>query len=634
MAIDLQNGYNDAYSKLQAYKTFLESKKSIKDALENKGNQFQPAAKNSTFQIDQAELQNKIKQQVKSQFEQLIGLVLANKGSGLSTVTFLISKFVRAIKILKTKLLEILVEEIVKALGCDLEQTYLAGEYYIKLCTIDIFKILQEDPSSKVGKLLYEPREYVPTDARKSVNRMLWRLIQSETELHSQLYSGLPYLGFSTTGLFDIRYTQIDPSGDASGWFVVTLLDRPDGQPNKVSQFLVDYFKTINLIDVKALTTALVEAVLGVVSVELRYGTVTLDDNTKFGLLVQRILGLCFDNEQEISIAGQSKTPVLDDTTESFFELTNLDFSIVEQRTAEITEGVVTFDTCDNVKLPINSTVILDIIEETIGFNEDIGAMENALEQISLSLSTNPEWQASFPFPDQLKITLDFNFVAKIPKAIINQLLTPKVILPFLTMVKALGIDYDDSLCGPRNFLRQNRRFVTGLMSKIGAFFIEILFNEIKKDIRRLVRAIITDINSAELNATYVMIETLVNIALKIIAFVKDYRRCKSVLDAILQLFSLIQRVSRPKIPPPLMLFASALPGYSSDRAFIGAIETMQKLGLPTGPLPDGSPNLGLQAMYAQIQAQDLEQKQNGKTEGALKLPPPYGLIQTIGKGV
>lgn len=633
MALDLENSYSDAQFKLAAYKTFLESKKSIDNALANSGNQFQPESSKSTFSIDQAELQRKIKQQVQNQFDQLLNLIMANKGAGTSTTTFLIRKFIRTIKILRSKLLDIIGEEFVKALGCDLEQTYLAGEYYIKVCSIDIFKIFQEDPTSKVGKLLYEAREYNSTANPRSTNRMFYQLTQSEPSSHQDLF-GNDYIGYSTTPLFNVRYSEYDLNGDGSGWFVVTLLDRADGQPNKVSQFIIDYLKTINLIDIKALITALIEAVLGVVSVKLRYGTTTIDDSTKFGLLIQRILGMCFDEEQEISIAGQAKTPVLDDTTESFFELTDLDTSIVEQRTLEITKGVVTFETCDNVELPVEADVILDIIEETVGLNEDIGIMESALEQISLSLSSNPSWQLSFPFPDQLKISLDFNFVKKIPQALITNVISPKVIFPFLAMVKALGIEYDDSLCGPRNFMRQNSQLMKNLMSRIGAFFIETLFNEIKKDIKNLVRAIIIDISKDDQATIYLMLEKLVSIALKIIAFVKDYRRCKSVIDAILQLFSLVPKLGTSKIPPPLRAFAAALPGYSPNRAFISNIEIMQRMGLPTGPLPDGSPNLGLQAAFAQIKGQDTEQKENGKLEAIIKLPPPYSYVTVTGKNI
>ena len=635
MALDLENSYQQAKDKLKSFKTFSEVKSTINNAAQGVPGQLQPNINLTKFQFDQAALQNRIKQQVQGQFEQLIGLLLSNKGSGTSTVTFLIKKFIRTIKKIKSQLLDIIVEEFVRALGCDLEQTYTAGDYYIKVSSIDLFKMFEIDPDTKIGKMFYEPLQYNPFNVPRSTNRMFYSLTQTPDAAHSGFAQyGQFYLGFSTIPLFDVYFTQYDTNGDGSGWFVVTLLDRADGTPNKVTQFLYDYLKTINIIDIKALIAALVEAVLGVVSVKLRFGEKTIDDSTKFGLLVQRILGLCFDEDQEISVGGQSKTPVLDDTTDSFFDVTDLERGLIEERTLQIQKGIVTFETCDNVELPIDSDQIIDIIEETIGLNEDIDSMENALEQISISLSNDPRWQMSFPFPDQIKVTLDFNFVKKIPQAVISNVLSPKVIFPFILMLKATGLSYDDNLVGLSNFIRQNSQLMKNIMSRIGAAFVETLFNEIKKDIRNLVRSIIIDITKDEKGTLYVMLEKLINLGISISIVVKDFRRCKSVIDSILQLLNLIPKISLEIIPVPLLQLAAFLPGYSPNRAFINSINEMQKLGLPTGPLPDGSPNLMLQFAFAVLNGQDREQKENGKVVAALKLPPPFGLIKASGKSI
>jgi len=635
MSLDLNNSYQEAKDKLKSYKTFNESKSAIKNAIKVSGNELQPDFKLSKFQLDQSDIQQKLKQQAQGQFDQLLGLLLSNKGSGTSTITFLIKKFIRTIKILKSKLLEIISEEFIRALGCDSESTYLAGQIYIKASSIDIFKILEFDPTSKIGKMFYEPNEYNPYNVPRSTNRMFYTLTQNPDASHAgtNLFNQY-YLGFSTLPLFDIYYTQYNLEGDGSGWFVVTLLDRQDGTPNKVSQFLVDYLKTINFVDIKVLIAALIDAVFGAVSIKAQWGNVTVDDSTKFGLFIQRILGLCFDEDREISVGGQSKTPVLDDTTDSFFDITNLDRGLIEERTNQIKNKIVTFETCDNVALPIDADQILDIIEETIGLNEDLNSMENALEQISLTLSNDPRWQMSFPFPEQIKLSIDFNFVKKIPQAVISCVLSPKVIFPFILMLKALGIPYDENLTGLSNFIRQNSELMKNIMSKIGAFFIETLFNEIKKDIRNLVRAIIIDIAKDEQGTLYLMLEKLVGLAVIITTIIQDYRKCKSVIDSILQLLSLIPKIKPQKIPPPLLLLSQFLPGNSPNRGFINAIQNMQKSGLPTGPMPDGSPNLELQQMFALIQGVDKEQKENGVAYTALNLPPPFGLITTYGKSI
>jgi hypothetical protein len=61
-------------------------------------------------------------------------------------------------------------------------------------------------------------------------------------------------------------------------------------------------------------------------------------------------------------------------------------------------------------------------------------------------------------------------------------------------------------------------------------------------------------------------------------------------------------------------------------------IEKYQSIGLPTGDLPDGSPNLMIQAMRAQLEGSNLEQLQNGKTETAFITPA--GVITLPGKSL
>jgi hypothetical protein len=633
MALDLDNSYKQAQDKLRALKTFSEVKSGVNKAIAQTENNNTPNFDLSSFNLDASEVQNKIKKKMESQFDQLLNLVQSNKGSGPATGQFLIKKFVQAIKILNKKLPDILAKEIIKALGCDFEQTFRGGqEVWVKMKSVDLSKLLFINPTSKVGKLKYERTPYSTSTIPSSINRMLYERAQNVGEPLSAAY-GSPFLGNSTNPLFDITYEQVY-LGDVTGWFKVNLSDRPGLAPGseiKVSEFLTDYYKTVKVLDLKALTATLLDLVLGAVSIKLRMAQGTIDDSTRFGLLVQRILGMCFDEGEEISIAGQAKTPELDDTTDTFFEMTDVDFGIIEQRTSQILKGVVSFQTCDNVELPVDAEVILDLIEENLNKFEEGEGLEETLEAISVYLSNDPNWSLAFPFPDQLKITLDFSFIKNLPQAVVSAGLGPKIILPYMIMIKALGIPYDEDSTGLANFIRKNRKLMNELVSKIGAEFIRILFEEIKKDVRNLIRAIITDISKDESGTTAAMIDKLISIALIVVTIVKDYRQCKSVIDSILALLNFLP-LKKPGIPIPLLQFSALLPGYSPNKAFINAIEKMQQLGLPTGPLPDGSPNLGLQAIYSQMKGADTEQKENGKLE--LTVTTPFGVFKGNGKSV
>ena len=111
------------------------------------------------------------------------------------------------------------------------------------------------------------------------------------------------------------------------------------------------------------------------------------------------------------------------------------------------------------------------------------------------------------------------------------------------------------------------------------------------------------------------MILALLDTAILVVNTINDFRKCKSLLELLLQLFNLkIPRIGSIT-PPSLLPFAAALPGTSPRRQLLNTIEGMQKLGLPTGPNKDGSPNLALQAVFSQLVGQKKDQDQNGKVE-------------------
>jgi hypothetical protein len=62
-------------------------------------------------------------------------------------------------------------------------------------------------------------------------------------------------------------------------------------------------------------------------------------------------------------------------------------------------------------------------------------------------------------------------------------------------------------------------------------------------------------------------------------------------------------------------LLADFLPGTSAERSTINTIEELQKLGIPTGTLPDGSPNLMLLFNLSENKGAEKEKSQNGKVQ-------------------
>ena len=91
-------------------------------------------------------------------------------------------------------------------------------------------------------------------------------------------------------------------------------------------------------------------------------------------------------------------------------------------------------------------------------------------------------------------------------------------------------------------------------------------------------------------------------------------------MDELQQLLNLAVRkkvgrlaTSGGEVPLPLLLSSRLLDGYSSTRSFLNVVQNLQELGIPTGPMPDGSPNEFVVAIKAIIDGNSKEVAENSK---------------------
>jgi hypothetical protein len=137
----------------------------------------------------------------------------------------------------------------------------------------------------------------------------------------------------------------------------------------------------------------------------------------------------------------------------------------------------------------------------------------------------------------------------------------------------------------------------------------------LKKELRKLIASVISDINDERVNKAYLIITSLIEVLQVIISLIRDYRSCKSIIEEILALLKLAGNLVGNQLPFPLAFGASLRSGTSAIRSFTNTIENLQQLGIPTGPMPDGSPNMGMISMLQQIKGQEKESAQNSKMQ-------------------
>jgi hypothetical protein len=318
------------------------------------------------------------------------------------------------------------------------------------------------------------------------------------------------------------------------------------------------------------------------------------------------------------------------------------------------------FEDCENVKLPVDYDTLIDElgifrdISDTLNLDGQVNAMNSILDTIY----QNPEWQPFLPTNFNLEVAVNKEILNQIPLAVASSILSPKVLLPIfillqvvegdaknnynqnITSANAIVQSGNTSLGGVNNivnnstdFLAAFRSFNIEVVSKIGAIFIKTLYDILKKDILNLITSVIADISRSARLKKYAIILRLVNILLILSQLVNDYRKCKSLITDILLLLKTIFGRSDGSIPMPLLLLTQFLPGSSPERATINTIELLQSVGIPTGTLPDGSPNLmGIYNLMVQKGA-DKEESENGKVEGVVIVPPATGgILRVFGK--
>ena len=399
----------------------------------------------------------------------------------------------------------------------------------------------------------------------------------------------------------------------------------------------------------------------GAISIKAKLGPKDISNDSEFFLIVSRILGLCFDSRRQIDVSGVAKVAELDGVDDEFFKPTESDLRNIEIRVNNVQNGVMEFEDCDNVKLPVDYE---SLTQELGTFRTELSGQTTeqqvaAMERIIDSISQNPDWSLYIPANFNANVAINQNVLKQIPMAVAAGVLTPKTLLPIFTMLSVLetsakntynqaitsantltssgntiGNQANNIINNGADFLNKFRTFNINVISEIGAIYLKALFEILKKDIINLLSIVIQDIAKNQITKRYAMILRLVQLALTIAQLISDYRNCKSLLDDILALLRLINGlpIKRLKLPSFLMPFTEFLPGTDPSRASVNTIQFLQKLGIPTGTMPDGSPNLMNLFDKMSKKGADKEEAENGVSDA--EVWTPLGVLPVFNKKV
>ena len=676
--VDLSEGYDSSQSKISSIKNYTEVSKSAKKLKSSAGNSQSPGIPDVASQLNKvADQQKRYLKNQPTTFDQLFKLLKLSSGSGSETSKYLKKKLLETVTKIEPDIKKIISEEALKALGCSQEQTFqgftstdlelnpletlpVGQGIYVPIQSMDIASILKISTTSKVGKVIYEKQtpsvqkgDFLPYGGLRPfpMNKEFYQRLTGTTNSYKGEY-GKYYQGVSGQDLFDFQYSPTNQFGVDQACYRVALISKVNatstvtgGTVNKVIDLLQDYYGTIKLIDTVDFTATLMNIVSGAIDIKANLGSEEITEQTKFLIFLQRILGLCFDSRREIDVSGISKIAELDGVDETFFEATEVDLRNIDIRINNIQNGIMELIDCNNVQVPVDYETIIDGLIE-FRDKEDLSTEDQVQNIIDITntLIENPDWKVFLPtnFDGQI---LNQEFIRQIPLAVAGSILSPKVLFPIFVLLQVLeseGTNVYNKAVTSANTYTQSANTINGsvnniinnqvdfaktfktfniqVTSRVGSIFLEQLFQILKKDLINLLKPVITDIAKGRLEKKYLTVQRLVNIALilqQIVKGVDDYRRCKSLVDEILKILNLLSSLAPPgsKIPNALLLLTEFLPGTSPERSTINTIEELQKLGIPTGPLPSGSPNLMLLFNLSSNKGADKEQAENGTAD-------------------
>lgn len=634
MAVDIEQDVKDVSSKITTYQQYKEFKQSYDSLKKVSGTAFEENKKDIVQQLDKYNRKKQKQDNSCTPFLQhLIKQLQKLKGSGLDTDKFVKKLYLDSLKETKKGIVELLIKLTKEFLNCGENQAYKFNTtFYIPVEEVDLFGLLQTSPKDKIGKLFYEekPEDYQsyinnPTQNSFSMNRALYERTQNLNQPFS-VPAGSNYAGTSKQSLFDITY--VETYTDSNNQVINGNFFKIDLSPRQtfptIDEFLNDYYSSINVLEYRTLFAYLVDFSTGAISFGQNAGKSKLEALQKVMAINNRISCLCSDTTKEISVNSNAKISEVDNTTDSFFELTDVELRIIEQNVSNIKRGVVQFEDCDNVSVPMNVDATITALEN-LTYNQetnDVNEIDDALNIL-------------YPVTSQsFKPSLNQNFLEQFQNAIMASVLGPKVILPFLTMAYATDQPIPAGVNNIDKFSKDYRSFYIKFFSALIAKLTEKVFKVLKKEILKLVSFIQSDIVAEKRNKTVKMILAIIALIGAPLNAVLNFQECKSCLDELFKLLNLavnsaIGKFSQAKpgneIPLPLLLASKALAGYSSTRAFMNTMENLQAIGVPVGPMPDGSPNKFVASVYGILEGQEREMAENGKVTigiGPLTITP------------
>ena len=476
----------------------------------------------------------------------------------------------------------------------------------------DFLEVLQNEPSSKIGLIMYEDPSSNSGD------------IKMNRELYGTFDSNYTFSSKSGTSLFNLAWDTSNQEYNVTGL-------QQNGIAPKVSGFINDYYDSVEIPNLEYITkTAMLMTLQG----DGENPQVFDKAVNELNKLCQKLFKICNSPTEESSLIQTTSQQFNenDQDIESYFDFNDVEGIDIDDEDARYRK-VLKFVDCGNFEVPSSPSNFEDFVYLSGSQNLD-QLVNTTLEKTARNAALQSD---NFAPIDNIQLELINLFVLNVPKALVSSIVSPKFIFPIVVAWKQI-----------KGFVGT----VADLMKKLSKLFFKIIkdifwrfikefWQLIKRDLLRFLTETAERIILKRFKRYRTIILAIISLIRKILAVGID--NCLALFQTIIQTITGALNAGGPviNIPGIILSFADLLPGYSTDRAFMNASERMASLGLNTGPIY-GEANEMMSLVKSVIEGQSEEEDNNSFIDVVLKggvLPGPTGgavvppfLMRAVGK--
>lgn len=481
----------------------------------------------------------------------------------------------------------------------------------------DFLNMLTISPTSSMGQIVYEP---VTSTGKEKVNRNIYNSFTDS--------NGYTFVSNSDVELFTMNWNT-----NSQQFTVSNFMDNIVEQ--KVDRFFDDYYSSIELPDIQhIIKTTMLLTIQGDGS-ETPLFNKSINDLDR---LLKKLFAICGTPTKKNDLSKQSPIDQFDENDEDpdfyfdFEDVEGIDLDNEDNRFRK----VMKFTDCNNFEIPVNTTIINDFIYQSTKKNTN-DLINDTLSRMATDAYVKSE--SSIP-QSNFNLSLLNTFILNVPKALIMNVLTPKIILPITLIYKMFK--QTQVFEEVKVMMRNLSKMFYNIIKDMFWLYIRTFWKFVKRDLTNYIKSLVIRILKNKHKRYVLIISTLIAILSKILE--EGIDNCEDLFNTILNAIDTALSTGGPFVVPGLLLSLSdTLPGYSQDRAFMNISERLEAAGISLEPIY-GEDNDILSLVKSIVDGNTEEMDTNSFIKVVLKpsvipVPPggggaivPPGVISAVGK--